>query len=112
MLLATWAAGDGGVVLLPVLRLFASCTAGEGGAVSLLPAFPLPLAILFASCTAGGGGVLPAPLPPLVLPVPLVLLPVAMLLASCTEGGGTSPFAGFFELLRLRGLLLSAGSPA
>jgi len=105
MLLATWAAGDGGEVLLPVLRLFATCTAGEGGAASLLPVPPLPLAMLFASCTAGGG-VLPAPLPP------LVLLPVAMLLATCTDGGGTSPFAGFFELLRLRGLLLSDVSPA
>jgi hypothetical protein len=123
MLLATWAAGAAGVVLLPVLRLLATCTAGEG--VELLPPVPplllplaplllLLLAMLFATCTAGGG-VLPLPLP-LLLPPPEVGLgplarPVDMLLASCTAGGGMSASEEFLLLLPLLGLLPSALSP-
>jgi hypothetical protein len=91
------------VVLLPVLRLLASCTAGEG-VKPLLLLLPLPLALplllpafrLFASCTAGEGVELL--LPPLglplrrpPLPVPLLLvvpLSIAALLASWEAGGG------------------------
>jgi hypothetical protein len=120
ILLATWAAGEAGLVLLPVLRLLAICTAGEGvePLPEPLPLEPVPLllllAMLLASCTAGDWGVLPLVDPfPLPLPEPLLVLLLAMLLASCIAGGGRSPFEDEdLELLRLLDLPASADSPA
>jgi hypothetical protein len=73
-------------VLLPVLMLLASCTAGEGvDPLLLLPLDAVPL---------------------------LLLLLLAMLFAICTAGGGTSPLEpADLELLRLLDLPPSVDSP-